>query len=50
MASTALTPPVPLSPLVWSRPVDGLNIEPGATLADAVGDGPTLLVFLRHHG
>ena len=50
MASTRLTPPVPLPPYVLGQPVDGLNIAPGSTLSDVLGDGPTLLVFLRHHG
>lgn len=30
-------------------PVAGRNLEPG-TLADQLGDGPALLVFLRHPG
>ena len=30
-------------------PVVGLNLHPG-TLADQLGDRPTLLVFLRHAG
>lgn len=33
----------------WTRQVEGVNLKPG-TLADQVGDGPTLLVFLRHFG
>ncbi len=28
---------------------DGVNLQPG-TLREQLGDGPTLLVFLRHFG
>ncbi len=31
------------------HPLDGYRLEPG-TLADQLGDVPTLLVFLRHYG
>ena len=34
---------------LWQRPVTGLNLHPG-TLADQVGQQPSLLVFLRHFG
>lgn len=50
MASTRLTPPVPLPPAVLSQRVDGLNISENATLGSVLGSEPALLVFLRHHG
>ena len=31
------------------RPVTGINL-PGPTLGDVLGQGPTLLAFLRHFG
>jgi hypothetical protein len=34
---------------VLDRPVEGTNLQPG-TLADQLGPGDTLLVFLRHFG
>ena len=30
--------------------VDGLNLREGGSLADQLGDAPTLVVFLRHFG
>ena len=38
-----------IPPSVFQQPVEGVNLQPG-TLADQVGDRPTLLVFLRHFG
>jgi hypothetical protein len=38
-----------LSSELLSEPVAGRNLE-GATLGDALGDDPVLLVFLRHLG
>jgi hypothetical protein len=34
---------------VLQAPVVGQNLRPGA-LEDQLGEGPTLLVFLRHFG
>lgn len=34
---------------VLNQDVTGVNLRPG-TLAEQLGDGPTLLVFLRHFG
>ena len=34
---------------VLDQPVEGVNLRPGP-LRDQLGDGPTLLVFLRHTG
>ena len=34
---------------VWDTPVTGRSLRPG-TLADQLGPGATLLVFLRHFG
>ena len=31
-------------------PVDGFNVPTGSTLGSLLGEEPTLLVFLRHHG
>jgi hypothetical protein len=44
-----MTPPQPLTAAVLDRPVEGHHVDPGP-LADVLGDGPTLLVFLRHYG
>jgi hypothetical protein len=39
-----------IPPSILTRPVAGLNLQPG-TLADQLqGQRPTLLVFLRHFG
>jgi hypothetical protein len=34
---------------VLAHPVDGLNLVPG-TFGDQLGDGPTVVAFLRHLG
>jgi hypothetical protein len=39
-----------VEPAVLQRRVAGYNVAPGAMVADLVAAGPTLLVFLRHHG
>jgi hypothetical protein len=41
--------PQPISPDILASPVEGLNLQ-GSTLADQIGDRPSLLVFLRHFG
>lgn len=38
-----------IPPELLHRPAEGVNLRPG-TLADTLGDEPTLLVFLRHFG
>ena len=38
-----------IAPSLLATPVTGVNLMPG-TLADQIGEGPTLLVFLRHFG
>lgn len=39
----------PIDPTLLARPVSGRNLA-GGTLAEALGSGVTLLVFLRHLG
>jgi hypothetical protein len=43
---------IPIAATTLDRPVSGMRIEPGATLADVLdrGEHTTLLVFLRHYG
>lgn len=41
--------PAPIAADVLATPVEGPNVEPGP-LADVLGAGPTVLVFLRHYG
>lgn len=38
-----------IPPSLLQRAVQGHNLQPG-TLAEQMGDKPTLLVFLRHFG
>lgn len=38
-----------IPPAILDRPVSGWNLD-AATLREALGDSPTLLVFLRHFG
>lgn len=38
-----------IPPEILEAPVSGVNLAPGP-LRDQIGDGPTLLVFLRHFG
>jgi peroxiredoxin len=43
--------PDSIAPDIFRSAVQGLNLtEGGGTLADQIGDRPTLLVFLRHFG
>ena len=49
---SSMRPPaiLPLPSKVLERPVEGVNVAPGATMQDVLGFDRTLLVFLRHHG